>query len=67
MGPKAWNTPSARVGMPATEVIQSTTVTNTKFLGMSDEIGSVEVNPLQDVAALQKMILRMKDGIINVE
>ncbi len=62
-------------GMPAAEAIQSATVTNAKVLGMGDEIGSLEVNkfadiiavkdnPLQDVAALQKVTFVMKGGII---
>ncbi|MPR35174.1 metal-dependent hydrolase family protein [Salmonirosea aquatica] len=62
-------------GMPAAEAIRSATVTNAMLLGMSDSLGSLEINkladlvaveanPLQNVKTLQNVTFVMKDGVI---
>lgn len=62
-------------GMPATAAIQSATITNAKLLGMETEVGqikenfiadiiAVDENPIDKIAALEKVTFVMKDGKI---
>ena len=62
-------------GMPAGEAIHAATVTNAMLLGLSESLGSIEVNkladliavpanPLQNIKTLQSVTFVMKDGTI---
>ena len=62
-------------GMPAIETIQSATITNSKLLGIENEVGQIKENffadiiavdesPLINIKTLEKVIFVMKDGII---
>ena len=62
-------------GMPPIEAIKAATVVNASILGMSDQIGSLEIgkladiiavheNPLQNIKALEKVSFVMKDGTV---
>lgn len=62
-------------GMPAIETIQSATVTNAKILGMTSEIGSIEVGKLADIIAvdddpmknihtMENVSFVMKEGVV---
>ena len=60
-------------GMPASEALQSATVTNAQLLGMSTQLGqlqpgfyadiiAVEANPLTNIQTLEQVIFVMKNG-----
>lgn len=62
-------------GMPASEAIQSATVTAAKVLDMSDKLGSItkgkyadiiatEGNPIQDIQAVKRVKFVMKNGVV---
>ena len=63
------------VGMPAMEALQSATITNAKVLGLSDQLGqikpnyiadiiAIDVNPLEDISAMERVQFVMKEGKI---
>jgi imidazolonepropionase-like amidohydrolase len=65
-------------GMPPMEAIRSATMTTAELLGVQDELGSIAAgkladiiavagDPLDDVAALQRVTFVMKEGVVYKE
>jgi imidazolonepropionase-like amidohydrolase len=63
-------------GMPAMAAIQSATALPAKFLGIDEQLGSVQVgktadlvavpgDPLADITAMQRLHFVMKDGVVH--
>jgi imidazolonepropionase-like amidohydrolase len=62
-------------GMPAMDAIKSATMVPAKYLGMADQLGSIEAgkiadivgvpgNPLDDVHVLERVSFVMKEGVV---